>query len=171
MRVVLYIALPYLFGCSNNHVVNACEPNFSMKCNLSSASADNFYNLPFVCNDEINEIAYEPISIQAFSSDGTLTITIKNTGGKGVILRSTGVHIRLRRTPFYVIQGKKEVALSLPSKLEIAAGEELHLSCPINNSMSNFVHVGFVSLIVVGERVYDGLPERKVPIQHKQNLK
>ena len=126
----------------------------------------DFYSLPFVYDDsETITKAYDTITFQAVSSDGTLTVTIKNTGKKNVILRSTEVHIRLRRTPFYVMQGKKKVALSLPSRQEIAAGEELHLSCPVSNISSHYIHVGFVSLVIVGEKVYDGLPERKVTIQ------
>ena len=165
-RILATTALCLAAVACNSHTEAATQLKGNTYYQRSSVSMGDLYRLPFVYDDsETIKKSYDAITFQAVYSAGTLTVTIKNTGEKDVILRSTGVRIRLRRTPFYVMQGKKEVALSLPSQLEISAGEELHLSCPTNNSMSNFVHVGFVSLIVVGERVYDGLPERKVPIQ------
>ncbi len=165
-RILATTALCLAAVACNSHTEAATQLKGNTYYQRSSVSMGDLYRLPFVYDDsETIKKSYDAITFQAVYSAGTLTVTIKNTGEKDVILRSTGVHIRLHRTPFYVIQGKKNVALSLPGKLEIAAGEELLLSCPTNNSMSNFVHVGFVSLIVVGERVYDELPERKVPIQ------
>jgi len=142
-----------------------------MNVNLSGMSEDDVYNLPYVLDRETTKKVYDTISIQAQASDGVLTVTIKNTGGKDIVLRAEGVHIRSVGIPFYVTQGKKEVALSLTNRLEIAAGEALHLSCPANDINSNFVHIGFVSLVVVGEKVYEPLPERKVPIQRNQDVK
>lgn len=171
MNLLPLISLLFLLSCCNSHAAAASRFESPTNGNLSRAAEETFYHLPYDIDFETNKLAYEPISMQAFSSGETLTITIKNTGEKDVILRSAGVHIRLHRTPFYVIQGKKKAALSLPGKLEIAAGEELHLSCSVNNTNSSFVHIGFVSLVVVGERVYDGLPERKIPIQHARDIK
>lgn len=148
-------------------VIMLCIRTYARESTTIEPSSHAFYTLPFICDYGTNKKVYETVSIQAASSGGTLTVTMKNTGKKDVILRSAGVHIRLYRTPFYVIQGKKKMALSLPGHLKIAAGEELHLSCPVNNIGSDVMHVGFVSLVVVGERVYDGLPEREVPIQRK----
>ena len=132
--------------------------------NSTGVSVDELYKLPYVCYGEANEKIYDTVSIQAKSSDGVLRINIKNTGKKDIILLAAGIHVRLSRTPFSTMQGKKKVSLPLPGTLKIAAGKELHLSCPANSD-SSYVHVGFVSLAVVGEKVYDLLPERKVPIQ------
>ena len=140
----------------------------SGNCYLARVSMDKLCWLPHVVGAEASKKAYEAISFQAVSTGGTLSISIRNTGRKDIILRSTGVHIRLWRAPFYVLQGKKQVRLPLSGSLEIAAGEELRLSCPSPGISSNVVHVGFVSLSVVGEKVYDGLPERKVPIEIKE---
>lgn len=162
MRVLSCIFLLLLLG---EHPVAGGDPRFPRKERLSEVSASDCYHLPFVCDGESTKRAYETISMQAVSSGGTLTVTIKNTEKRDVVLFSSGVHIRLCRTPFYVMQGKKIVALSFPKKLALASGEEWRGSCSLNDISSHFVHVGFVSLLVVGERVYDGLPERKLPIQ------
>lgn len=163
MRVLSCIFLLLLLGW--HPVAVASEPEFPGEHELSGVSASACYHLPFVCDGESTKRAYETISMQAVSSGGTLTVTIKNTEKRDVVLFSSGVHIRLCRTPFYVMQGKKIVALSFPKKLVLASGEEWRGSCSLNDISSHFVHVGFVSLLVVGERVYDGLPERKLPIQ------
>ncbi len=160
------VALCFATVACNNHNETAPQIKGHLSYQHSGGSMGDLYSLPFVYDDsETIRKAYDTVTFQAVSSDGTLTVTIKNIGKKNVILQPTGVHIRLCRTPFYVMQGKKKAPLSLPSKLEMAAGEELHLSCPVSNVSSNFVHVGFVSLVIVGDKVYDGLPERKVPIQ------
>lgn len=167
MRVLSFLCLSLLF--CGHPVAAAGTPAFPMERKLSEVSGSDCYHLPFVCDLESNKKAYETISVQASSADGMLKVTIRNTGKKDVVLRSSGVHVRLCRTPFYVIQGKKSVALSLPAKLALAAGEERHVSCPVKDRNDGFVHIGFVSLLVVGERVYDGLPEREVPIQRSSD--
>ena len=166
LRIASTTALCLAALACNSHTEAAPQLKGNTYYQRTGVSMGDLRRLPFVDGDpEAIKKAYDTITFQAVSSGETLTVTIKNTGKKNVILRSTGVRIRLRRTPFYVMQGKKEVALSLPSQQEIKAGEELHLSCPVSNVSSNFIHVGFVSLVIVGEKVYDGLPERKVPIQ------
>ena len=165
-RILATTALCLAAVACNSHTEAAPQLKGNTYYQRTGVSMGDLRRLPFVDVDpEAIKKAYDTITFQAASSGETLAVIIKNTGKKNVILRSTGVRIRLRRTPFYVMQGKKEVALSLPSQLEITAGEELHLSCPVSNISSNFIHVGFVSLVIVGEKVYDGLPERKVPIQ------
>ncbi len=165
-RILTTTALCLAALACNSHIEAAPQLKGNTYYQRTGVSMGDLRRLPFVDGDpEAIKKAYDTITFQAVSSGETLTVTIKNTGKKNVILRSTGVRIRLCRTPFYVMQGKKEVALSLPSQQEIPAGEELHLSCPVSNVSSNFIHVGFVSLVIVGEKVYDGLPERKVPIQ------
>ncbi len=127
MNLLPLISLLFLLSCCNSHAAAASRFESPTNGNLTRASEETFYHLPYDIDFETNKLAYKPISMQAFSSGETLTITVKNTGEKDVILRSAGGggHIRLRRTPFYVIQGKKKAALSLPGKLEIAAGEEI----------------------------------------------
>lgn len=170
MRVLLCLPILFVLGCHSNDAVAAKRTQVSSSHNLTDASMDELYKLPYVCGNGTSETIYDTISIQAASSAGALTVHIKNTGQKDVILLSTGIHMRLSRTPFYTMQGETKVSLPLPRTLKIAAGKELHLSCPANLD-SNFVHVGFVSLAVVGEKVYDLLPERKVMIQHKRDFK
>jgi len=171
MKVLSCVSLLLLLGCSNSHVKAEDQPQAPKNGYVFGMSEEEVYHLPYVLDREKTNAVYDTISIQAKSSDGVLTVTIKNTGKKDIVLRDTGVHIRSAGIPFYVTQGKKKVPLPLPSRLGIAAGEELHVSCPANNISSHFVHIGFVSLVVVGEKVYETLPERKVPIQRSQDAK
>lgn len=162
MKILSLVCLSFLLG--GHPVAVASEPDFPGEHGFSGVSASAFYHLPFVCDAESNKKAYETISMQASFSDGELRISIRNTGKRDVVLLPAGVHVRLCRTPFSVMQGKKAVALPIPKKLGLATGEEWHASCPGKDRDSGFVHVGFVSLVVVGERVYEVLPERKLPI-------
>lgn len=162
MKALSCLCLLVLLGVDSCRLGGGAIP---VERKLSAVSAADSYHLPVVSDAESNKRVYETLSVQAEYSAGTLTVTIKNTGKKDAVLLPAGVHIRLCRTPFSVRQGKKEVSLSLPKKAEIAAGGEWQASCSAKDIGRGFVHVGFVSLVLVGERVYEVLPERDVPIQ------
>jgi len=167
MKALSCVSLLFLLGCSHSDVNDAGQAKAPMNVNLFDMSENGVYYLPFVRDRETTKKVFDTISIQAQSSDGVLTVTVKNTGKKDIVLRDTGVHFKLSRRSFYVTREAKIVRLPLPSRLEIAAGEELYLSCPVNNISSHFVHICFASLVVVGEKVYEPLPERKVLVQRK----
>ena len=125
---------------------------------------DAFYRLPYDLDTNAVRKMYDTISFRAEFSDGVLMVTIRNSGEKDIMLRSPGVHLRLARPAFYVEHGRRKLNLPLPGTLVVAAGEELHLSCPVSNLSADWLHVRFVSLVLAGEKVYEGLPERRVSI-------